>query len=388
MENAAVKAQGLASPCGRIPDAVAVGDAGPTVMMAMSGGVDSSVAALLLHEAGYAVTGATMKLFGADVVAPGCDSSCCSADDAEDARAVCRRIGVSHYTFNFGELFGEAVIDRFCDAYLEGTTPNPCIDCNRFLKFDALQRRRRELGLGFVATGHYARRAWDEKAGRWQLLRARDAAKDQSYVLYHLSQDALAHMLFPLGDLTKPEVRELARAHGFVTAEKPESQDICFVPDGDYAGFIERRRGRGAAFGPGDIVNRAGDVLGAHGGLIHYTVGQRKGIGVAAPAPLYVLAKDAAANRLVVGFADDLLVRGVVAHDVNLIAVACLEGSRAVQVKTHYRQRPVGAVARQTGADELMITFDEPQRAAAPGQAAVLYDGDVVVGGGTIARCF
>lgn len=383
MENAPAKAQGRAPlPGGAFDDAAA--GAGPTVMMAMSGGVDSSVAALLLSEAGYGVTGATMKLFGADVVAPDCDSSCCSADDVEDARAVCRRLGVPHYTFNFGELFGEAVIDRFCGAYLGGTTPNPCIDCNRFLKFDALQRRRRELGLGFVATGHYARRAWDARTGRWRLLRARDAAKDQSYVLYHLTQDALAHMLFPLGELTKPEVRELARAHGFATAEKPESQDICFVPDGDYAAFIGRRCGCGAAFEPGEIVNREGKVLGEHKGLIHYTVGQRKGIGVAAPEPLYVFAKDAAANQLVVGTAAEVQVREVTAHDVNLIAVERIEAPCAVTAKTHYRQRPMAATVEQTGDDELRVVFDEPQRAAAPGQAVVLYRGDVVVGGGTI----
>ncbi|WP_302963800.1 tRNA 2-thiouridine(34) synthase MnmA [uncultured Adlercreutzia sp.] len=383
MEKAPAKAQsGAPLPGGALGDAG--GDAPPTVMMAMSGGVDSSVAALLLSEAGYAVTGATMKLFGADVVEPDCDSSCCSADDVEDARAVCRRLGVPHYTFNFGDLFGEAVIDRFCAAYLGGTTPNPCIDCNRFLKFDALQRRRRELGLGFVATGHYARRAWDGRAGRWQLLRARDAAKDQSYVLYHLTQDALAHMLFPLGDLTKPEVRELARARGFATAEKPESQDICFVPDGDYAAFVERRCGRAAAFEPGEIVDCAGKVLGEHAGLVHYTVGQRKGIGVAAPEPLYVFAKDAKANRLVVGTAAEVQVGEVAARDVNLIAVERIEAPRAVTVKTHYRQRPVAATVEQTGDDELRVVFDEPQRAAAPGQAVVIYDGDAVVGGGTI----
>ena len=355
-----------------------------SVMMAMSGGVDSSVAALLLTEAGCQVTGVTMKLFGADVLESDCDSSCCSLDDVEDARAVCRRLSVPHYTFNFGDLFGEAVIGRFCDAYLEGTTPNPCIDCNRFLKFAALQRRRRELGLDAVATGHYARRAFDEATGRWQLLRARDAAKDQSYVLYHLTQDSLAHMVFPLGDLTKPEVRALARTHGFGNAEKAESQDICFVPDGDYAGFIERRCGRGRAFEPGEIVNRAGTVLGEHKGLVHYTIGQRKGIGVAAPEPLYVFAKDAAANRLVVGGAVEVQVREIRAHDVNLIADERIEAPRAVTVKTHYRQRPVAAMVEQTGDDELRVVFDEPQRAVAPGQAVVLYDGDVVVGGGTI----
>lgn len=392
-----------------------------SVMMAMSGGVDSSVAALLLMQAGCRVTGVTMKLFGTDVLEPDCDSSCCSLDDVEDARAVCRRLGVPHYTFNFGDLFGEAVIGRFCDAYLGGTTPNPCIDCNRFLKFEGLQRRRRELGLDAVATGHYARRAFDEAAGRWQLLRARDAAKDQSYVLYHLTQDSLAHMMFPLGDLTKPEVRALARTHGFGNAEKAESQDICFVPDGDYAAFIARRCGvvaddgtarvnaaqvgegtravegasavssaaaLPAAFRPGEIVDRAGRVLGRHRGLIHYTVGQRKGIGVAASEPLYVFAKDVVANRLVVGTAADVQVAGVVARDVNLIAVERLEGPRPVSVKTHYRQQPIAATAKQTGSDELRVMFDEPQRAVAPGQAVVLYDGDLVIGGGTIAGCF
>ncbi|MEC4272787.1 tRNA 2-thiouridine(34) synthase MnmA [Adlercreutzia sp. R25] len=363
-----------------------------TVMAAMSGGVDSSVCALLLQEAGYEVVGATMVLRDgtpAESVAKDEDgASCGSSADVEDARTVCRRLGVDHYVFDLRHRFGEAVVDRFCDDYLCGQTPNPCIDCNRYLKFEALQKARREMGLDYVATGHYARRAWDEDAGRWKLLRACDAAKDQSYVLYHLTQDTLAHMLFPLGELTKGEVRELARAHGFVTAEKPESQDICFVPDGDYAGFIEGHRGAAAAFEPGDIVNREGRVLGEHGGLVHYTIGQRKGIGVAAPEPLYVLEKDLTANRLVVGFKDETLSRGVVACDVNLIGGESFAGSRAVQVKTHYRQRPVAAIVEMSGDDELTITFDEPQRSAAPGQSAVLYDGDEVLGGGAIVRAF
>lgn len=380
-------------------------EAAGSVMMAMSGGVDSSVAALLLCQEGLSVTGATMKLFGnADLACDG-ESACCSLDDVEDAKAVCRRLGIPHYTFNFGDLFGQQVIDRFCATYLEGATPNPCIDCNRYLKFDALQRRRRELGLDYVATGHYARRRFDDATGRWQLLRARDEGKDQSYVLYHLTQDALSHMLFPLGDLTKSEVRDVARTHGFVNAEKAESQDICFVPDGDHVGFIAHRlrsmigsggidaKGSGeaeslpAAFLPGPIVDRSGKVLGTHRGLIHYTVGQRKGIGVAAPAPLYVFAKDAATNALIVGMADEVLVKGVVARDLNLIAVERIEEPCVAQVKTHYRQRAVEAVVRQTGDDELTVTFAQPQRAAAPGQALVLYDGDVVIGGGTIAGC-
>lgn len=362
-----------------------------SVMAAMSGGVDSSVCALLLQEAGFDVRGATMVLRGGEVLGDageGEGSTCGSARDVEDARAVCRRLDILHDAFELRDRFDAAVVRPFCDAYLAGRTPNPCVDCNRFLKFEALQKRRREMGLDYVATGHYARRRWDAATERWQLLRASDPAKDQSYVLYHLTQDTLAHMLFPLGELTKDEVRELARAHGFVTAEKPESQDICFVPDGDYAGFIEGHCGAGAAFEPGEIVNRGGRVLGEHAGLIRYTIGQRKGIGVAAREPLYVLGKDASANRLVVGFKDELLSSGVVACDVNLIGGGVLEGPRNVQVKTHYRQRPVPAVAEQTGPDELTVTFDEPQRAAAPGQAAVLYEGDVVLGGGTIARTF
>ena len=396
-----------------------------SVMAAMSGGVDSSVCALLLQEAGFDVRGATMVLRGGEVLGAageGEGSTCGSTRDVEDARAVCRRLDILHDAFDLRDRFDAAVVRPFCDAYLAGRTPNPCIDCNRFLKFEALQKRRREMGLDYVATGHYARRRWDAATERWQLLRASDPAKDQSYVLYHLTQDTLAHMLFPLGELTKDEVREMARAHGFVTAEKPESQDICFVPDGDYAGFIEgwcltrccegeapcvplavaaeggprsAPTGSGSvaasvaiAFEPGEIVNRGGRVLGEHAGLIRYTIGQRKGIGVAAREPLYVLGKDASANRLVVGFKDELLSSGVVACDVNLISGGVLEGPRKVQVKTHYRQRPVLAVAEQTGPDELTVTFEEPQRAAAPGQAAVLYEGDVVLGGGTIARTF
>lgn len=350
------------------------------VMAAMSGGVDSSVCALLLQEAGYAVRGATMVLRDDQ------KSTCGSSRDVEDAREVCRRLGIPHDAFDLRDRFDAAVVRPFCDAYLEGRTPNPCIACNRFLKFESLQQRRRELGFDYVATGHYARRRWDAATGRWQLLRACDPAKDQSYVLYHLTQDTLAHMLFPLGELTKGEVRELARARGFVTAAKPESQDICFVPDGDYARFIEGRCGADTAFNPGEIVDREGRVLGEHAGLIRYTIGQRKGIGVAAREPLYVLGKDASANRLIVGFRDELLSSGVVARDVNLIGGDAWEAPREVQVKTHYRQRPVAATVEMSGDDELTVVFDELQSSAAPGQSAVLYDGDEVLGGGTIVR--
>lgn len=369
-----------------------------SVLVAMSGGVDSSVAAALLCESGFRVVGATCKLFGNDDVLPeGTQSTCCSLDDVEDARQACRRLGVPHYTLNFANIFKHQVIDRFCESYLTGNTPNPCIDCNRYVKFAALQQRRRELGLAYIATGHYARRVYDERLGRYLLLRGADLRKDQSYVLFHLSQDTLAHMLFPLGDLRKPEVRDLARKHGFASAEKAESQDICFVPDGDYASFIARycshadkasagKHGKEgpAALKPGPIEDMSGRVIGTHQGIARYTIGQRKGLGVAAREPLYVCAKNAATNTLVVGTAHDALVRHVVARDINLIAAERLDGSLRVTAKTHYRQTAQPAIARQTAADTLEVEFLSPQAACAPGQALVLYDGDVVIGGGTI----
>ena len=393
------------------------------VLVAMSGGVDSSVAALLLRDAGYDAAGVTMKLFDNKVAGAGgsCvvgESTCCSQSDVEDARQVAFGLGLEHFTFNYTTTFGRDVIDRFCDSYLRGRTPNPCIDCNRYLKFAALQKRRAQLGYDYVATGHYARRAYNERTGRFELLRGKDASKDQSYVLYHLTQDDLAHMLFPLGELTKPEVRRLAQEHSFGNADKAESQDICFVPDGDYVSFIARYLGiedacgaapagaaalgsgsgeRGcapggaagscggipAAFSAGDIVDVDGKVVGRHRGLVHYTIGQRKGIGVAASEPLYVVAKDCVANELVVGPRSELGVREVRAGDVNLISVESLDEPVRVSAKTHYRQRAqAGEAVVEDG--QLVVRFDEPVTRPAAGQSLVLYDGDVVVGGGTI----
>ena len=353
-------------------------------MMAMSGGVDSSVGALVLRDAGYDVEGVTLKLFDNDDIFLPREKSCCSLEDTEDARQVCLSLGIEHFVYNFTRTFGHDVIDRFCASYLRGETPNPCIDCNRYVKIAALQQRRRELGFDYVSTGHYVRRAFNEETGRYELLRGVDAAKDQSYVLFHLDQDSLAHMLFPLGELSKPQVRELAAAHGFINAKKAESQDICFVPDGDYASFIHSHTG--VAFEPGYIVDRAGKVLGQHAGLVHYTVGQRKGIGVAASEPLYVYAKDPSRNELVVGFDTDTLCTAIEVDDVNFITRPSLSEPARFTVKAHYRQRERGATVEQTGDATLHIAFDEPQRACAPGQAAVVYDGDTVVCGGTIVR--
>lgn len=356
------------------------------VLMAMSGGVDSSVGALVLRDAGFDVTGVTMKLFGNDDIFIEGESSCCSLDDVEDARQVCLELGLEHFVYNFTHSFAENVVDRFCQAYLMGETPNPCIDCNRYLKFEALQKRRRELSFDYVATGHYARRAFNAETGRYELKRGLDANKDQSYVLFHLTQDTLAHILFPLGDLSKPQVRALAQEHGFANARKTESQDICFVPDGDYAAFIHRREGDSRAFAPGPIVNRAGEVLGQHTGLVHYTIGQRKGIGVAAAEPLYVFAKDVERNELIVDTAERAQCDTIEVRDVNFISRASLEQPGHFTVKTHYRQKPLWATVEQTDEDQILIHFDEPQRACAPGQAAVVYDGDSVVCGGTITR--
>ena len=359
---------------------------GKRVLMAMSGGVDSSVSALVLLEAGYEVEGVTLKLFDNEDACLETDKACCSLRDAEFARQVCLDLDIPHFVYNFTRAFNAEVIDRFCNSYLNGETPNPCIDCNRHIKFAALQKRRRELGYDYVSTGHYVRRHYNERSGRYEIKCGLDANKDQSYVLFHLDQDTLAHMLFPLGELTKQEVRELAAGRGFANADKPESQDICFVPDGDYASFIRKRTGR--VFETGPIVDRDGKLLGQHNGLIHYTIGQRKGIGVAASEPLYVFAKDVATNRLVVDTNERTLCEGVEVRDVNFVARESIDRPDRFLVKTHYRQAARPALVEQTGDASVRIRFDSPQRACAPGQAAVVYDGDTVVCGGTIAGSF
>ena len=339
-------------------------------------------AALLLAQAGWACTGVTLRLYAGADAAPDGARTCCSLEDVEDARAVARRLGIRHYTFNFTEAFERDVIGRFVQGYLAGETPNPCIDCNKHIKFSALLRRAQLMGCTHVATGHYARIVRGAN-GRMLLQTGLDAGKDQSYMLYGMTQRELAHTLFPLGALTKAEVRALALENGFGNARKRDSQDICFVPDGDYAAFVERHTG--CPCPPGDILDEAGRVVGRHRGYIRYTVGQRRGLGIAAPQPLYVRGVCPARNTVTVAGAGALYTDTVDARELNWIACDAL-GERPVRLlaKLRYRQPARRATAWQTGPDTLRVRFDEPQRAPAPGQALVLYDGGTVVGGGVL----
>jgi len=345
-------------------------------LIAMSGGVDSAAAAILMREAGYECIGVTMKL-----IADG-GSKCCSLEDINDARAAAWKLEIPHYVLNSTADFTRHVIEPFIESYQKGETPNPCIECNRYLKFYFLLRRAAELEAEILVTGHYAQ---TEKSGdRWLLKKGADARKDQSYVLYMMSQQALSGTVFPLGKLTKAEVRELAAAGGLVNARKEESQDICFAADGDYAAFIERYTGKPSP--EGDITDIDGRILGRHRGLIRYTLGQRRGTGVACNVPVYVAAKNAASNTLVVGEEASLYSKSFTACRINLIACDNLFKPERLKVKVRYLQKEQWALVEQTGDDSIRVVFEEPQRAVSPGQAAVFYDGDVVVGGGTIGE--
>ena len=352
------------------------------VLVAMSGGVDSSVTAYLLGQQGYDCIGATMRLYDNETIGESRQSTCCSIDDVFDARSVANRLDMDFFVFNFTESFQKDVICRFVHAYETGITPNPCIDCNRYLKFERFYHRAREIECDYIATGHYARIAYDEASGRWLLKKALDDSKDQSYVLYSMTQDQLAHTLFPLGGLHKTQVREIAEQQGFVNARKHDSQDICFVPDGDYAAFL--RRFTGKDYPPGDFLDEHGEVLGQHKGIIHYTVGQRRGLGVSSSERLYVQKTSVPDNTVTLTPLSGLFAPSLIADGLNLISCDRLDGPTRVTARIRYHQPEQNAVVTQLDDNTIRVDFDQPQRAISPGQAVVLYQGDTVVGGATI----
>ena len=352
------------------------------VLIAMSGGVDSSVAAFLMKEQGCECIGATMKLFHNEDIGVSRTKTCCSFEDVEDARLVALRLGIPYYVFNFSDDFKGQVIDRFISSYERGAIPNPCIDCNRYLKFERLYERARILGCDAIVTGHYAR--IEQENGRWLLKKSLDESKDQSYVLYSLTQDQLAHTRLPLGAMHKSETRRIAEEQGFYNANKPDSQDICFVPDGDYARFMEDFTGK--HYPAGDFLDVGGRKVGTHSGAVRYTIGQRKGLGLAMGAPVYVCAKDMQANTVTVGPESELFDTIVYANEVNWIAIPELKGPLRVTARTRYHQTEQPATVYPAGPDSFRLEFDQPQRAPTPGQAVVLYQGDVVLGGGTITQ--
>ncbi|HEY2113542.1 MAG TPA: tRNA 2-thiouridine(34) synthase MnmA [Candidatus Angelobacter sp.] len=389
-----------------------------TIAVAMSGGVDSSTVAAMLRAEGHNVVGLTMQLWnqrrlaGHEGMPEQVQGRCCSIDDVYDARRVAEDLGIPYYVVNHEERFERDVVRPFIDEYLSGRTPIPCSLCNNHLKFDQLLITARQIGADMLATGHYARCEFSEERNRWVLRRAADPAKDQTYFLFGLTQEQLSRTLFPLGHMNKPQVRELAREHHLALAEKPDSQEICFVPGGDYKRFIDaylNEQGEQLPDTSGELVTTDGTVLGHHQGVHNFTVGQRKGLGVATGSPLYVININGAEGKVTVGGNDDLLSRTLIARDLNWIAVDGLHDSGAnantpmhvqantpmrvtanapmrVQAKIRHRHEPAPAVLENAPNGEVRVTFDEPQRAITPGQAVVFYDGDLVVGGGWIAE--
>jgi len=364
-----------------------------TIAVAMSGGVDSSTVAAMLRTEGHNVIGLTMQLWnqrrlaGREGMPEQVQGRCCSLDDVYDARRVAQAIGIPYYVVNHEERFEREVVQPFVQEYLSGRTPIPCSLCNNHLKFDQLLMVARQIGADTLATGHYARVEFDQARERWLLKRPVDVAKDQTYFLFGLTQEQLSRTIFPLGGITKPAVRELARAQGLAIAEKPDSQEICFVPGGDYKRFLDAylaEQGESLPDTSGELVTTDGRVIGEHDGIHNFTVGQRKGLGVATGSPLYVIQIKGDAGQVVVGSSEELYSKTLRARRVNLIAVGEIDKHMRVSVKIRHRHEPAAATLEHSGDDEILLTFDEPQRAVTPGQAAVFYDGDLVVGGGWI----
>ncbi|HEY0794205.1 MAG TPA: tRNA 2-thiouridine(34) synthase MnmA, partial [Acidisarcina sp.] len=358
------------------------------------GGVDSSAVAAILHAEGHDLIGLTLQLWnqrrlaGKEGMPEQVQGRCCSIDDVYDARHVAEGLGIPYYVVNQQDRFERDVVRPFVDEYLAGRTPVPCSLCNNHLKFDQLLLTARQIGADLIATGHYARNEYDPVRGRWILKRPADTSKDQTYFLFGLTQEQLAHTLFPLGNYQKPEVREIARGHGLTLANKPDSQEICFIPGGDYKKFIDaylEEQDEPSADSGGDLVTAGGEVVGHHQGIHNFTVGQRKGIGLSSPSPLYVIQIDSSENRVTVGPEAELSRRTLSARGLNWVSVAALEGPMRVMVKIRHRHEPSAATIEMKGNDEVLVAFDGPVRAVTPGQSAVFYDGDEVVGGGWIA---
>lgn len=356
------------------------------IVVGMSGGVDSSVAAYLLKAKGYDVIGVTMQIWQDETHEQiENNGGCCGLSAVEDARKVANKLGIPYYVMNFKNEFKHKVIDYFLEEYQQGRTPNPCIACNRYVKWESLLRKSLEIGAEYIATGHYAKVVKDDKINRYLLKTSETTAKDQTYALYNLTQYQLQHTLMPVGDYNKDEIRQIASDIGLDVANKPDSQEICFVNDNDYASFIEKNTGK--KLNGGDFVDKNGNFLGKHKGIVHYTIGQRKGLGISFGKPMFVIKIDTETNQIVLGDNEDLFQNALYADNLNFIMFEKLEGTKKLNAKIRYSHKPSPCTISMKG-NILECVFEQPQRAITPGQAVVFYEDEYVVGGGTIINGF